>query len=71
MEPDLRTDAEFFDLPPFMLFAGFLEFLFALIAKLGEIRQLADRGVVQGSDFDEVCVFVLSDFNRFLNRPDS
>jgi len=43
---DFRANPELFDLPTLVLFAGFLQLLFALITKLGEIGKLADRRVV-------------------------
>ena len=71
MAPDFGANAQFLDLTAFVLFARFLQFLLALVAKLGKIRQFADRGVVLGSDLDEVRVLVLRDPQRFLDRPDS
>ena len=53
-----------------MLFAGFLQLLFAFVPELGKVRQLANRRVVLRSYFDEVGAFVLGDPDRFLYRLD-
>jgi hypothetical protein len=71
VDPDFRADPEFLNVAALVLLTGFLQFLLAFVAKFGKIRQLANWGVVQRSDFDEVGILVLSDFDRFLNRSDS
>jgi len=53
-----------------VLLAGFLQLLFALVAKFGEVRELANRRVVQGSDFDKIRALVLGDPDRFFDRLD-
>jgi hypothetical protein len=71
VDPDFRADSELFDVAALMFLAGFFQLLFAFVSKFGKIRQFANRGVVQRSDFDEVGILVLSDFDRFLDRSDS
>jgi hypothetical protein len=67
---DLGADPELFDLSAPVLLPGFLQFLFAFVAKLGKVRELANRRVVQWSDFDKVRALVLGDADRFLDRLD-
>jgi len=53
-----------------VLLPRFFQLLFAFVAKLGEVRELANRRVVQGSDFNKVRALVLGDADRFFDRLD-
>jgi hypothetical protein len=68
VHPNFGADPELFDLPALVLFARFLQLLFALITKLGEIGKLADRRVVQWSDFDKIRALVLGNSDGFFDR---
>ena len=54
MAADFGPHPKLFDLPALVLFAGFLQFLFAFVTKFGKIRQFAYRRVIESGDLDQV-----------------
>lgn len=71
MRANAGPSTNFLELPALLLLSGFLQFLFAFVAKLGEINQLANRRIVQRGNFNQIEPAILGQSKRFFDGFDA